>query len=37
MNRKYIQEYAHTVLEANSKYLRRYKVERSSRSDKWAR
>ena len=37
INRKYIQEYAHKVLEANSKYLRRYKAERSGRSGKCAR
>ena len=37
INRKYIQEYAHEVLEANSKYLRRYKAERSGRSGKCVR
>ena len=34
---KYIQEYAHKVLEANSKYSRRYKAERSGRSSICAR
>ena len=37
INRKYIQEYAHKVLEANSKYLMWYKAELSGKSGKCAR